>query len=255
MIKYLILLILVCFTEGTSAASHLDKVIQNKRLNVCTTGDYLPYTLKKADGSYAGIDISMAQSLARSLDAKINWVPVSWKTLMADFQAQRCDIAVGGVSVTLRRQQQVWFSDRLNTDGKIPLVRCTDKQKYQTIEQLNKPGVHLIEPAGGTNEAFVRTHLPRGYLTLFPDNVTIFQQLVDNKADVMITDASEAQFQIRHYPKLCALNPDKPLQYAEKAYMLPRDDISWKLYVDQWLHLSKATGEYRLISSQWITTS
>ena len=111
--------------------------------------------------------------------------------------------------------------------------------------------MRVIEPAGGTNEAFVHSHLPQSTLQL-ADNVGIFQQLVDKKADVMITDASEALFQMKHYPTLCAINPDKPMQYGEKAYMIPRDDMSWKLYVDQWLHLSTATGEYAQIASQWL---
>jgi len=237
---------------SASAQSHLDRVIESKTLNVCTTGDYKPYTFLRSDGSYEGIDIAMAESLAKSLGAQVNWVPTSWKTLTPDFLAKQCDIALGGVSVTLKRQQTAWFANPLGTDGKIPLVRCADKDKYQTIEQLNQPQVRLVEPAGGTNEAFVHSHLPQANLTLFHDNVTIFQQLVDNKADVMITDASEALYQQKRYPQLCAVNADKPLQYGEKAYMLPRDDSSWKLYVDQWLHLSTATGEYLQIVGQWL---
>ncbi|VTP67836.1 Cyclohexadienyl dehydratase precursor [Serratia rubidaea] len=42
------------------------------------------------------------------------------------------------------------------------------------------------------------------------------------------------------------------MQYGEKAYMLPRDDLSWKLYVDQWLHLTKASGEYQQIIDKWL---
>jgi len=245
---------LMMVAGSASAQSHLDRVMQSKTLNVCTTGDYKPYTFLRSDGGYEGIDISMAGSLAKSLGAKVNWVPTSWKMLMPDFLAKQCDIALGGVSVTLKRQQTAWFANPLGTDGKIPLVRCADKAKYQTIEQLNQPQVRLVEPAGGTNEAFVHSHLPQANLTLFHDNVTIFQQLVDNKADVMITDASEALYQQKRYPQLCAVNADKPMQYGEKAYMLPRDDISWKLYVDQWLHLSTATGEYQQIVGQWLAT-
>ncbi|MFS2221097.1 transporter substrate-binding domain-containing protein [Pantoea sp. B65] len=244
--------VLMMLAGSASAQSHLDRVMQSKTLNVCTTGDYKPYTFLRSDGSYEGIDIAMAQSLAESLGARVNWVATTWKTLTPDFLAKQCDIALGGVSVTLKRQQTAWFAIPLGSDGKIPLVRCADKAKYQTVAQLNKPQVRLIEPAGGTNEAFVHSHLPDGNLTLFHDNVTIFQQLVDNKADVMITDASEALYQQKRYPQLCALNPDKPMQYGEKAYMLPRDDISWKLYVDQWLHLSTATGEYQNIVDQWL---
>lgn len=249
------LLVLLLASGAAQAQSHLDNILSSKTLKVCTTGDYKPYSYLRSDGNYEGLDISMAQSLAASLGAKVEWVPTTWKTLMQDFLAKHCDIALGGVSVTLKRQQTAWFAQPLGVDGKIPLVRCTDKEKYQTVEQLNKPSVRLIEPAGGTNEAFVHSHLPQASLTLFHDNVTIFQQLVDNKADVMITDASEALYQQKRFPQLCALNADKPLQYGEKAYMIPRDDISWKQYVDQWLHLSTATGEYARVAEQWMGVS
>lgn len=239
------------FAQADTTSSHLERVLQKGSLNVCTTGDYKPYTFLKENVEYEGIDIAMAQSLAASLDVKVNWVPVTWKSLPDEMSAGHCDIAMGGISVTLKRQQKAWFANMLDQDGKIPLVRCENVRQYQTVEQLNRPSVRLIEPEGGTNEAFVHSHLPKATLTL-SDNVTIFQKLMDKKADVMITDASEALFQQKHYPKLCAVNPKKPLQYGEKAYMLPRDDVSWKMYVDQWLHLSKATGDYQKIVSQWL---
>ncbi|WON76619.1 transporter substrate-binding domain-containing protein [Serratia sp. UGAL515B_01] len=250
--KKLLPLALLLAVGSTSAQSNLDKVLQQKVLTVCTTGDYKPYTFLKEDGSYEGIDIEMAESLAKSMGAKVKWVKTTWKTLMPDFVSGKCDIAMGGISVTLERQKQVFFAERLDTDGKIPLVRCTDVKKYRTLEQINKPSVRMIEPAGGTNEAFVQAYLPKANLTLSHDNMGIFQQLVDRKVDVMITDASEALYQQKQFPKLCAVNPDKPMQYGEKAYMLPRDDMSWKLYVDQWLHLSKASGEYQKIIEQWL---
>lgn len=129
-----------------TAPSRLDEVLQRGTLTVCTTGDYKPYTSLRADGRYEGIDIAMAESLAKSLNAKIQWVPTTWKTLMPDFLAQRCDIAVGGISVSLERQKKAFFSQSLGVDGKIPLVRCADVQRYQTVEQINQPQVRVIEP-------------------------------------------------------------------------------------------------------------
>ncbi|WP_210638918.1 transporter substrate-binding domain-containing protein [Pseudomonas sp. Tri1] len=233
------------------APSHLDQVLQRGELKVCTTGDYKPYTYKAETGEYEGIDIDMARSLATSLGVKVQWVQTTWKTLMPDLLAEKCDIAMGGISVTLERQKKAYFSTTLDVDGKIPLVRCEDQARYQTIEQINQPSVRLVEPAGGTNEAFVRAFLPKGQLN-FHDNVTIFQELLDKKADVMITDASEALYQQKLKPGLCAVNPSRYLQYGEKAYLLPRDDTTWKMYVDQWLHLSKANGSYQKVIGQWL---
>ncbi|MGY2441582.1 transporter substrate-binding domain-containing protein [Pseudomonas sp. SDO52101_S400] len=245
------LLLLTGTAQAQEATSHLDLITQKGELRVCTTGDYKPYTFKREDGGFEGIDIAMAQSLADSLGVKIDWVQTTWKTLMPDMQTGKCDIGMGGISVTLERQKKAYFSNTLDVDGKIPLVRCADQSKYQTIEQINQPNVRLVEPAGGTNEAFVHAFLPKAQLALH-DNVTIFQQLLDNKADVMITDASEARYQQKQKPGLCAVNPEQFMQYGEKAYLLPRDDMSWKLYVDQWLHLSKVTGKYQKVISEWL---
>ncbi|TLX64013.1 ArtI protein [Stutzerimonas nosocomialis] len=234
------------------SASLLDAAQQRGTLSVCTTGDYKPYTFLREDGGYEGIDIALTESLARSLGVKVQWVPTTWKTLMPDFLAGKCDMAVGGVSISLERQKKAFFSDPITVDGKIPFVRCDDVDKYQTIAQLNQPSVRLIEPPGGTNEAFVHRELPKAQLELYHDNTVIFRHVAENKADVMITDASEALYQQRNYPTLCAVNPDKPLQYSEKAFLLPRDDSAFKAYVDQWLHLTKATGEYQRIADAWL---
>ncbi|WP_062388669.1 transporter substrate-binding domain-containing protein [Pseudomonas abietaniphila] len=241
----------VTHAQAAEAPSHLDAIQQKGELAVCTTGDYKPYSFLKPDGQYEGIDIELAQSLAQSLGVKVQWVPTTWKNLMPDFTAGKCDIAVGGISVTLERQKKAFFSSTLDVDGKVPLVRCEDESKYQTVEQINQPEVRLIEPQGGTNEAFARAYLPKASLS-FHDNKTIFQQLLDKKADVMITDASEALYQQKRTPGLCTVNPSRYMQYGEKAYLLPRDDIAWKSYVDQWLHLSKATGAYQKVVGEWL---
>ncbi|MCF5706555.1 transporter substrate-binding domain-containing protein [Pseudomonas syringae] len=237
--------------QAEESSSHLDKVLQAGQLSVCTTGDYKPYTFHREDGEYEGIDITMARSLAKSLGVNVQWVPTTWKTLMPDMVAGKCDIAMGGISVSLERQKKAFFSNTLDIDGKIPLVRCEDQALYQTVEQINQPTVRLIEPAGGTNEAFARAHLPKAPIA-FHDNKTIFQELLDKKADVMITDASEALYQQKRMPGLCAVNPTRYMQYGEKAYLLPRDDVTWKAYVDQWLHLSKATGDYQQALGEWL---
>lgn len=245
------LVVLPGIALAESVTSHLDSVIKQGQLRVCTTGDYKPYSYRASDGKYEGIDISLVQLLANSLGAKVVWVPGTWKSLMPDMQAGKCDIAVGGISVTLERQKKALFSTTLDVDGKIPLARCEDQARYQTVEQINQPSVRLIEPAGGTNEAFAHAYLPKAQLILH-DNVTLFDALLNKQADVMITEASEALYQQKLKPGLCAINPTRYLQYGEKAYLLPRDDIAWKQYVDQWLHLTKATGVYQSTVSQWL---
>ena len=61
----------------------------------------------------------------------------------------------------------------------------------------------------------------------------------------------ETRLQPRLHPELCAINPDRPLDFGELAYLLPRDPV-WKAYVDQWLHVMAETGERGRLTAKWI---
>ncbi|WP_405842947.1 transporter substrate-binding domain-containing protein [Streptomyces platensis] len=242
--------------RGATAAgktSALDAVPRRGVLRVCTTGDYSPFTHRDpATGKYSGVDIKMAGDLAKSLDATPRYVATTWARLVGDLSAGRCDIAMGGVSVTLPRARSVYFSEPTRTDGKTPLVRCTDQDKYRTPAQIDRPGTRVIVNPGGTNEEFARAHIHRATLTVHPDNTTIFDEIIAGRADVMMTDAGETRYQAKIHPELCALHPDKPFTFSEKAYALPRGDDEFKAYVDQWVHLATHDGTYRKYEDAWM---
>ncbi len=233
------------------APSRLDEVLARHTLRVCTTGDYKPYSFLKPDGQFEGIDIDLAGSLAKSLGVKAEYVKTSWSNLMNDFVA-KCDVAVGGVSTTLDRQKRAFFTEPYMVDGKTPIVRCDDVDKYQTVAQIDQPNVRTIVNPGGTNERFAKQYFTHAQLIEYPDNVTIFKQILDGHADVMVTDASETLLQQKLNPGLCSVHPDKPFQFGEKAYLVPRGDVTFQQYVDQWLHLARSTGEFQAVVDKWL---
>ncbi|SAL76143.1 prephenate dehydratase [Caballeronia choica] len=240
--------------SGAAAAptpSRLDEVLARHTLRVCTTGDYKPYSFLKPDGQFEGIDIDLAGSLAKSLGVKAEYVKTSWSNLMNDFVA-KCDVAVGGVSTTLDRQKRAFFTEPYMVDGKTPIVRCDDVDKYQTVAQIDQPNVRTIVNPGGTNERFAKQYFTHAQLIEYPDNVTIFKQILDGHADVMVTDASETLLQQKLNPGLCSVHPDRPFQFGEKAYLVPRGDVTFQQYVDQWLHLARSTGEFQAVVDKWL---
>jgi len=236
---------------SANAGSRLDDVLARGTLRVCTTGDYKPYSYYRTDGRFEGIDIDMAESLAKSLGVKADFVKTSWSSLTNDFVA-KCDIAVGGISTTLERQKRVFFTQPYVVDGKTAIARCADADKYQTVAQIDRPETRVIVNPGGTNERFAKQFFTHANLSVYPDNVTIFKQILAGKADVMVTDASETMLQQKLNPGLCSVHPDKPFQFGEKAYMVPRGDVAFQQYVDQWLHLALSSGEYQAISDKWL---
>lgn len=234
-----------------AADSRLGEVLRDHKIQVCTTGDYRPYTYKDPEsGEWSGIDVDMARNLGKSLGAEVEFVQTSWANVVPDMD-QHCDIAVGGISYTTDRAQKVAFTEPTSPDGKTPVVRCGEEEKYDTVAEIDKPGVTVITPLGGTNEKFAAKNFPHADVTRYKDNNTIFDQIIQGKADVMVTDASETRWVAHTHPELCSVHPDKPFDHFDKGYLLPQGDTVWEEYVDNWLTIASQDGTKAAAEKKW----
>jgi cyclohexadienyl dehydratase len=234
-----------------ATGSRLDAVQKSGKLRVCTPGDYKPFSLQRSDGGFEGLDVDLIQAAAKALGVETEFVKSAWPTLMKDF-VEKCDVGVGGISVTLDRQKSAFFSSAYMINGKAPITKCENVARFQSVVDIDKPGVTVIENPGGSNERFARANFKQAKIVIFNDNTTIFDEILKGNADVMISESVETIVQQKARPGLCAVNPDKPLQYGEMAWLLPRGDTSFKAWMDQWLHLAKATGDYDRIAGRWL---
>ena len=159
---------------------------------------------------------------------------------------------MGGISVTPDRAARATYSDPYLQDGKAPLTSWADVARFQTLAQIDQPGVRVVVNPGGTNEFYDHQTLKRASILTYPDNNTIVNELLDGHADLMLTDASEARWQSRQHPgQLCAVNPNRPFTVEPKAYLLPRADLAFQAWVNQWLQSSLRNGTYQRLSQSW----
>ena len=150
------------------------------------TGDYQPFTyFDKATSKFRGFDVDMAEALGKALGVKVEFVQTAWPQLMKDFETDNFDIAMGGVSITLDRQKKGMFSTPIMREGKTPIARCADKDKYETIDDIDKSGTRVIVNPGGTNERFAKANIKNAEIKMWNDNVTIFDEIAKGNADLM----------------------------------------------------------------------
>jgi cyclohexadienyl dehydratase len=247
-----ILLTSAAYAQQAAAPSRLDEIVKRGSLRVGMTGDYAPFTsFDKVTSTFKGFDVDMAEALGKALGVKVEYVQTAWPKMMADFEADKFDITMGGVSITLDRQKKGLFTIPIMREGKTPIARCSDKGKYETIADIDKSTTRVVVNPGGTNERFARANIKTANIRVHPDNVTIFDEIAQGKADLMMTDSSETLYQQKlHAGVLCAVHPDTPFDFAEKAYWMQRD-YAFKAFVDQWLHIAIETGAYKKIYSAW----
>ena len=244
-------LVLLAVAAPARAQAVLDAILARGVVRVGLTGDYRPFSIKDDAGRFEGLDVDMAESLAKALGVRLEIVPTAWPALMSDLQNQRYDIGMGGITVTLDRAKAAYFSAPVMRSGKTPIARCADQARFAALADIDKPGVRVITNPGGTNERFARAHIKQAEIIVFPNNAAIFDEIVANHADVMMTDAVETRLQQRLHPELCAVHPDRPFDTSELAYLLPRD-TALKAWVDQWLHMQDETGERQRLVAKWL---
>jgi cyclohexadienyl dehydratase len=239
------LLLTIVFDAPPSAARPLATIKSEGVLKVGMTGDYAPFSLTGPDGRISGADVTMAQELARELNVSLVMVPTTWKSLQHDFQENSFDIAMGGVSVTPDRAAIGDFSIPVIRDGKRPIVRCADKGRYNSINSIDRPDVRVAVNAGGSNERFAKANFTHARLEVYPDNRTIFDAIAAGRADVMVTDGTEVDYQARRHPDiLCSATVTDSFDHFDKAYWMTRDP-ALKAAVDTWLERSLRAGHYK----------
>ncbi|WP_430230803.1 gamma subclass chorismate mutase AroQ [Nitrosomonas communis] len=218
----------------------LQRITASRILRIGTTGDYAPFTLESR-GMLTGADIAAAISLAAFLDAEPQFVRTTWATLMTDYQGNRFDLAIGGISITIERTPIGSFSIPYYRGGKTPIVRCGTESRFGSLNEINQAGVRVIVNPGGTNERFVREHLHNVQPILYTDNRTIFEEIATGRADVMVTDDVEVDLQTQRDSRLCRATAEVFTQY-DKALLIACDP---KLItkVDAWLSAERESGK------------
>ncbi|WP_297669393.1 transporter substrate-binding domain-containing protein [uncultured Desulfovibrio sp.] len=215
--------------KSTYAESSVAAIQKRGTLLVGTTGDYRPLTYREpASGDYWGFDLEVAQRIAEHIGVPITYIQTSWPTLTGDVLNKTLfDFAIGGITITNTRKITMDMSDGYLVNGKTILCRKKDASKFQSLTDLNKPTVRVMVNPGGLNEKFAREKLPHAIIIVHPKNEEIPAQVAEGKADVMITEITEAPYYEKTDMRLAAPLLNKPFTHGEIGVLIRRgqDDL------------------------------
>jgi len=225
--------------------SRLARIVKSGVLRIGVPGDYAPFAVARGDSLY-GADIRLGRALASAMGVRPVFVSTSWPALAADMQKDAFDIALGGISITPERTALASFSIPYHTGGKTFLCRRADSSRFSGAAAVNRPGVRLTVNRGGTNESVARALFPMATLTVYPNNTGVFDELIAGRADVMLTDDTEADLKAKQYPQLCRSYPGT-LTKSDKAIWI-QTDSALVGFINNWLRQALASR----IPQQWL---
>jgi len=248
--KLFIITIFALLPLSLNADSNLDKILSSGILKVGTTGDWDPMTVKDpATNKYQGFDIDVMNELAKDMGVKVEFVPAEWKTIVSGITSARYDISTS-VTKTPKRAEVAGFTDTYYKYGTVPLVLKKNLKKFPTWNSLNNNNVTIATTLGTSQEEKAKEFFPKSKLNSVEAPARDFQEVLAGRADGNITSSTEANKLVIKYPQL-AIVPDGEKNPAFLAMMVPKDDIKWNNYVNDWIKKKKSSGFFTKLLTKY----
>jgi cyclohexadienyl dehydratase len=191
--------------------------------------------------------------MAKELGVKVEYVQTSWPNLLKDLQANKFDVAVGGITRNVARLRHLAMLPGYAPTSKVALIRAADKDRFKSLQELDQPSVRVIKNPGGTNEVFVLQHLKNAQVSTHDKNAEIPGMIASGQGDVMITETYEALYYSKTDPRLAiaAIEPPlTPINYV--GFLLPTDDVDYLRVMNFDWDLLARRGTLKAIDDKWL---
>lgn len=221
--------------------SHLFEVTKNRVLRVCIFPGYYAIAFRDpATSKLTGIDIDLSQELGRELGAEVRYVETSFGTFIADLQANKCDVGMFGIGVTLKRAQAVEFTTPYLQTGVYAVVRKGGP--VASWADLDKPGRSVAVTLGSYIEPFMKDYLKNAKVVSVAPPATREQELMARRVDAEIVDYPTAQKVTADFDWANTIEPPTKLLATPFAYVVQPDDQIWLNYLNLFVDTIKRDG-------------
>ena len=242
-----------CSQSDHAADGKVAEIVERGTLLVGTTGDYRPLSFCEPDGTYWGFGIEVAGEIARGLGVGVKFVKTSWPTLTADVLAepQMFDLAIGGITITDTRKETMLMSEGYLANGKTILCRSSERDRYTSLADIDKPEVRVMVNPGGLNEKFAKENLTRATIVVHQKNEEIPTLIAAGAADVMITEITEAPYYVQTDPRLAAPLLNEPFTHGEIGVLMQKGQEDLLQTVNARLQKMKQDGTLRRLHEKY----
>ena len=231
-----------------------DQIIRRGVLRAGYFPGRLPFTFKNDDDELVGLDVELFNILARELDVKLEFVPLTWETLLEQVNGGEVDI-VGTVPLTTHLLVNMDLSDPY-LDGMLSVVvRDHRRQEFTQTEKLRARRKLTIAYPGPTEyiRPAVEMALPGTRITW--KEIHSFEEFFlqeGESIDALIIEAEIGTAWTLLHPEYTVVIPESSKLNIPLGFAVPRGQHEFAAVLGRWLAAKKSTGEIQLAYDYWI---
>lgn len=157
-------------------------------LIMATNAEFPPYEYYKGQ-DIVGIDVEIAQEIAKYLKCEIKIEDMEFKGVLAAVQSGKADFALAGLTDNEERRQNVDFSESYATGVQVILVR--EGSPIKTPDDLKGKIVGVQEAT--TSDIYITEDLGEEFVERYPKGADAVQALLSGKIDAVVIDNEPAK--------------------------------------------------------------
>jgi cyclohexadienyl dehydratase len=236
-------LILMLSLSSASLAGRLDRVLAAGEVRVCIWPDYYGISFRNPKTrQLSGIDIDMAQALARDLGVKLRFIDSSFARLIDDVTQDRCDIAMFAIGITPQRSEKLRFT-RPHLVSDIYAITSKSNRLIKSWDDIDRPGVVVAVAKGTLHEPVMREKLKNASLLVTETTQGREQEVESGRADVFMTDFPFSRRMLETTDWARLVSPTATYHLTRYAYAMQPGDDAWHERVERFLADSRRNGE------------
>ena len=249
----LLTVLFIAYSAQTKAQEVINKIMKEKVLVVGTTGEQFPFTFKDGKGKLQGIDINIANRLAKELGVEAKFEVMPFEKLIEALKAGKVDIILSGMTTTVKRNTEVAFPGVYYKTGKSILTFKKELYKGE-VNAINRKDITLAATENTTSEKYVKANYPNAKLVTVKDISDAKKMLLDGKVDGVVADYETTEM-------LAFDISDKSVYYknisksTEKEFISPAvsaKDFLFINLVSNYIDRVNAYDEDEAIENLWI---
>lgn len=224
----------------------LNTVVKRGELIVGTFDFFPPWGFRDAQNNIVGMDVDIANELAKELKVKLTLVPVPTTQDRINFLLTgKIDVAISNFTATLERSKAITFSNPYVIDGIGVIFR-----KEANIKDWKDLGTKRVAvTTGSTGEILIKEQAPKATLLRFDQASTALLAVQQNKADAQIEDYTYTVYHAGRDKNLAYLN--KPLAFQPYCFGVRKFDQEWLNYMNFFIYRLQQSGKMKDLYKKW----
>lgn len=230
----------VAFPAGQP--DRLQRIAASGDLRVCIWPDYYGITWRDPrTHELSGIDVDLAQELARDLGVRVRFVDSSFARLIDDVTSDRCDLAMFAIGITAARAEKLRFvQPHLQSD--IYAITTQSNRRVRQWQDIDQPGIVVVVAQGTLHETVMRDKLRHATLKVVDSPQAREQEVASGRADVFMTDYPFSRRMLAHVDWARLVSPAGAYHVTPYAYALAYGDDKFHARIERFVGDIKRDG-------------